>query len=242
MIAEMISPVMQISSDDDRAHGLLGLMRFATTAGTMALTIIAALDHTIPDIENRPALRIHFVGAMLREFEGGAIFEELLHLLPSLKKLELIFIGLEIPKATANQMGSKIEPLECCPSCRSAGRSRLYGMYLGTYHDYVKEVHYQKPDLAVAFHTGFSQEMTAEWRPTIDFLSNAKHPTLFTTYNENEMAGETTILKTLGANFLQEAEVNKWKSMCPILEAVEEEENSVYYLNYYRYIIGTKST
>jgi splicing suppressor protein 51 len=239
---KFVNSDMEVSAPrDQQAHEVLGLMRYATNTGTMALTIIAALEYSFPDIEERTSLKIHLVGAMLREFQGGSILEEILHLLPSLKRLELIFIGLEIPKRTASEMGARIDQLECCPSCTSAGRTRSYGMFLGTYHDYVKTNHYEKPNLAVAFHTGFSQSMTAEWRPTIDLLSKAQYPTLFTTYNKNEMEEETTILNELRANFIQKAEVNKWKGMCPIFEVIEEKEDSVYYPNYYWYIVGPKS-
>jgi hypothetical protein len=38
-------------------------------------------------------LKFYFIGVTLRELEGLMMFEELLHLLPSLKKLELTFVG-----------------------------------------------------------------------------------------------------------------------------------------------------
>lgn len=52
------------------------------------------------------------------------------------------------------------------------------------------------------------------------------------------MTEETALLKARGVKFIQEGEINRWKGMCPILEAMEEKENSVYYLNYYWYIIA----
>lgn len=242
MMSDMISPEMQvIEPSERRSHGLLGLLRYNTSTVTLALTIIAALEAIFPDIGTRTTLSLHFIGAASRELTGLMVYEELLHLLPSLKTLELTFVGIDIPKQASEEVGRRNRmQLECCPPCTSAKRTRSLALYQGAYHDYVKLDGYEKPDLAVAFHSGFSQSQTAEWEPTIDLLAEAHHPTLFTSYNKNEMEEEIYLLKSRGANFIQEGELNKWRGMLPILEAVEEKENSAYYLNQYWYIVAPK--
>jgi len=80
--------------------------------------------------------------------------------------------------------------------------------------------------------------MVEEWTPTIKYLVSADHCTVFTTFNEKEMMEETEILKRLGARFLVQGEKNKWKGMKPMLEVMEEIENSVYYNNQYWYVVA----
>lgn len=164
MLSEMVSPEMvPLVPGDQRSLGLLGLMRCSTSTGTMALTVIAALEAVFPDISTRTSLKLHFVGAALREIEGLMVYEELLHLFPSLKQLELTYIGIDIPKQSAKEVGPrKRMQLGCCPPCTDAKRTRSLALYEGTYHDYSKTDSYETPDLAIAFHTGFSQEAKDE--------------------------------------------------------------------------------
>jgi splicing suppressor protein 51 len=46
------------------------------------------------------------------------------------------------------------------------------------------------------------------------------------------------ILKCLGARILVQGEKNKWRGMKPMLEVMEEVENSVYYNNQYWYVVA----
>jgi splicing suppressor protein 51 len=209
----------------------------ATDKSTMILTIIAALEAVFPDIGTRATITLHLIGATGKELDALMLFEEMLHLLPSLQKLHCAFVGLEMP--TPGNPGEKLV-LDCCPDCVKAGRARSMEMWKGAYHDYIKTDPYFKPDLAVAFHTGHSQEMMEEWAPTIKYLVNADHCTLFTTFNEKEMMEETGILKGLGAKFLVQGEKNKWKGMKAMLEVMEEVENSVYYNNQYWYVVASR--
>src|SRR4051812_43924704 len=77
------------------------------------------------------------------------------------------------------------------------------------YHEYAKLKRYKKPDLAVAFHSGHTQEAQAEWLPTIKHLVGAGHATLFTSYNKAEMSEENSNLENMGAHFIQKGEINK---------------------------------
>ncbi|TVY37365.1 putative protein MSS51-like protein, mitochondrial [Lachnellula subtilissima] len=233
-----VTSEMQPATDDPMVVKLAGLMRLASGTSSMALTILAALEAVFPDISTRTTMKIHFIGAAGPELNGLMVFEELLHLLPSLKNLELTLVGFELPEPTED---TAME-LECCPDCTAASRTRILRLWKGGYHDYAKEDVYQKPDLAVAFHTGFSQEMKEEWLPTVQYLAAAQHPTLFTTYNEKEMEEETAILDRFGANFLQRGEINKWKGVCPMLEVMEEKEGTVYFMHQYRYLVVGKDT
>ena len=230
---------LRLVSDDPRELADAGFLRYGTRTTTMPLTILAALERLFPDIGDRAAINVHLIGAGTREIERMMVFEEILHLLPSLKQLNLTLVGPDMPKQLVS---NNLIMLECCPSCFSQNRTRSASVFHGLYHDFVNTKEYDQPDLTVAFHTGFSQAETEEWMPTIGYLANAKHPTMFTSYNNEEMRQETSILRRLGAQFLQEGEINKWKTVCPQLEPMGSVEKNVFYTNQYWYIILPRST
>ncbi|TVY68722.1 putative protein MSS51-like protein [Lachnellula suecica] len=230
-----MQPIPKPAKEDGRAVELAAMLRSASVTLSMALTIVAALEAL--DLTGKQTIKLHFVGAAAREMVRLMVFEEILHLIPSLKHLQLTFVGFDIPKRAAGEPEGPVK-LDCCPSCTSQGRTRSLNLWKGAYHDYVKTLGYEKPDLAVAFHSGFSQESQMDWLPTIQYLTVAPHPTVFTSYNENEMAEETAILGGLGAKFFLSGELNKWRGLCPVLEVMEEKENSVYYLHQYWYILA----
>jgi splicing suppressor protein 51 len=168
----MIPPGLDSLSPDapPMADGLLGLLRCASGTGTMILTIISALEKLFPDIQERTSLKLHFIGADFREAAGLMVFEEILHLLPSLKHLQVNFIGPDLPKETIVEVAKRgsinLMNLDCCPECTPAGRTRSLSLWQGTYHDYVKSDAFEKPDLAVAFQYVFPKHLY----PTLNIL------------------------------------------------------------------------
>jgi len=206
----------------------------ATEILTMPLTILAALEDSSNDLPTWKTISIHLVGAHGKEFQNLMIFEEILHLVPSLQTLKIILVG---PNSASAAEGTKNEiALESCPACTSRGRERIVTLYRGLYHDYVEESQYQKPDLAVLFHSGRSQAEEESWYPTTKFLVESGTLTLCTTYTHREAQEEVAELDRLGARFVRRPEVNKWKSLVPIPELLEGGEHAMYYNNYYRYI------
>lgn len=203
----------------------------------MILTIIAALEAVFPDLANMQSITLHLIGATAKELDALMLFEEMLHLLPSLKFLHCAFIGPQLP--TPVDGGRKMD-LDCCPPCTNAIRGRSVSMFKGPYHSYVQDSAFQKPDLGVVFHSGHSQEAQEQWRPSIEYLMTAKFPTVFTTFNEKEMKEETEGLRASGAGFLREGQKNKWMGLRPLLDPLEEVEGSVYNNNQYWYIISGK--
>lgn len=205
----------------------------ATEVLTMPLTILAALEDSPNDLLTQKTISIHLIGAGGKEFQNLMLFEEILHLVPSLQTLNIILIG---PKSAAAKQTTNEISLETCPACSSRGRKRTVALYRGLYHDYVEEFHYQKPDLAVLFHSGRSQAEEESWRPTTKFLVESETLTVCTTYTYREAQEEVAELDRLGVQFVRQLEVNKWKSLVPIPEFLEGGEHAVYYHNYYRYI------
>jgi len=204
------------------------------------LTIIAALEAALPDLGTKTQITLHLIGAHSRELEALMLFEEILHLLPALKELHCAFVGPGLPKpvGTAEKL-----VLDCCEDCAKAERVRSIDMFKGTYHDFIKDERYSKPDLAVALQTGHAEDEVGTWTPTIKYLVNtADHATVFTTWNGKEMREEMKIMTNLEAKFVVEGEENKWKGMRPLLEIMEEKENRIYYPHYYWYVIAGRAS
>lgn len=231
MIAGAVSHDLKPLFDD--AEMISSALIAATDKGTIILTILAALEVIYCDLAKMETINLHIIGATARELSVLALFEELLHLLPSLRELHCSFIGIELPRLES----SKSIVFDCCETCTAAKRTRSLEMWKGVYHDYIKTDKYVKPDLAVAFHTGHTMEAIEEWAPTIKHLVDAEHCTLFTTFNEDELLDEMEALRKLEARVVRKDE-NKWRGLKPMLEIMEEVENSVYYFNMYWYIVA----
>ncbi|KUJ22908.1 uncharacterized protein LY89DRAFT_607800 [Mollisia scopiformis] len=219
-----------LAGNDEMASAL----RAATEKMSMMISIIAGLEAVYPDLGTKEKVDLHLIGANAKELDALMLFEELLHLLPCLKEVNCSFVGLELPNPM--DAGGRIV-LDCCPECTKQKKVRSIEMHKGAYHDFAKSPAYKKPDLAVAFQTGHSQECVDDWTPTIRYLVHAPHCTMFTTFNEKEMVEEIEILKKLDAKFLVDGEKNKWQGMRPLLEVIEETENSVYYNHQYWYVV-----
>jgi splicing suppressor protein 51 len=209
----------------------------ATDTMTIPLTILAALEDTIEDLSIRKKLEIHLVGATGREAQQLVLFEEFLHLLPKLENFKVVLVG---PHSIYGDGDPDREiVMECCPACTARGRKRIVSMRQKLYHDYAQTARYQKPDLAVLFHSGRSQEEEESWLPTTAFLVDSGTVTLCTTYNKREATEEVEELDQLGVKFIKRPEVNKWRSLVPIPEFMEVEDNYSH-MNNYRYIFKGK--
>ncbi|KAG0648277.1 Zinc finger MYND domain-containing 17 [Hyphodiscus hymeniophilus] len=236
MVAGLLSPDLKPLADNANMSSALIA---ATDELCLFLTIIAALEAT--HLATKPNITLHLVGANAVELGSLMLFEELLHLLPTLQNLHVVFVGPELPRSVSGEDEST--PLDCCPECTGLKRTRSLAMTTCAYHDYAAREGYQAPDLAVAFQTGHALEEIASWAPTIRYLAReARHPTVFTTFNEHEMLSELAGLKTLGARFIVEGERNRWRGMRPMLDPLEELESSAYYQHQYWYIVAGLDT
>lgn len=211
---------------------------FATDNLTMPLTILSALE----DIKwDKPDLNVHIVGATARELLALGNFEEIIHLIPGLRNLHITAAGPGLAGGDLGQQGAPFlpkTPVDCCPACKADGRTRSISIYQGLYHDFANTPHFDKPDLAVLFNSGWfdGDDAESDWAPTIKLLTEGDVPALFTTYNEQEALNESFKLKAMGANFLVQAGENKWKGLLPTPEFIDE-EFGMWYQNAYRYVI-----
>ena len=225
-------------ANDPKEREFVEYLRCGTNTTTIQLTLIAALEAVIPNISTRGSINLHIIGAAGAEYASVPAFEELLHLLPSLTALQLSFVGLNVLEDLKDDTESQnSRTLQCCPTCTKRGRTISITAWRGPYHAYVDTEFYKRPDLAAIFHSGFSVDEQANWYPTIKYLGHAPHPTLFTALRDFEIQAEMGVWKDLGAEFVKDAEVNKWKGMSPLLGVCGDKPNEFIYQNYWWYIV-----
>ncbi|KAF1922016.1 hypothetical protein BDU57DRAFT_511119 [Ampelomyces quisqualis] len=221
-------------------EGRCMFLLFGTDTMTMPLTVIAALEDL--QILDLPTIKIHLLGATGREFLAMSCFEEILHVVPSIQCLDIAAVGPSSLLAGQGPSGYAPKyPLPCCPSCQSAGKSRPISAFQGLYHDFAKSPYYEKPDLIVAFNSGFvdGDDANTDWDKSIRLVVESGVPALFTTYNPREAWGEQSKMRRLGARFVVEPGENKWRSLVPMPEFLDK-EYEMWHQNYWRYIIKGK--
>lgn len=214
----------------------------ATDSSTISMTVLAALEASIPGLLEREYLSLHLVGATSREMRHLLIFEDILHMLPRLKHLHVVMCGPKLAYTAENTSdgSSKDLELDCCPSCSATGRRRTVALYNGFYHEYAGGSAYRGPNLAVLFHSGRSQEARDSWAPTTRLLVDRGINTVCTTYTEREAMEETAELDQLNARMIVGPEENKWRGLGPLPELLDGPEHSAYFLNYWWYIFKGK--
>jgi splicing suppressor protein 51 len=229
---------LKYRANDPKEQEFVQYLRCSTNTTSFQLTLIAALEATILNVGARVSINLHIIGASGAEYASLPAFEEVLHLLPSLETLNISFVGLnvlDVPKGNVEVQTQ--HAFLCCNMCTQMGRSISISVWRGPYHKYIDTKLYRTPDLAAAFHSGFTVDEQADWRPTVRYLAHAPHPTLFTAGRYFEIQGEMGVWKDLRAEFVRHTEVNKWKGMSPSLVVCGDQPNEITYRNYWWYIV-----
>ena len=167
------------------AQNASSLFKVASEQTSATLTVVAALEAILPDLETRSTLTIHIIGAIEQEFKDLLMNEEYLHLLPASKTLVVGYFGPDLPIPTDE---TPLLDQDCCPECKKQGRCKKMFCVRGLYHEY-KDIELARnypPDILVAFHSGFAQVEQASWRPTVQHILDSGTPAAFTTYIEQE--------------------------------------------------------
>ncbi|KAJ6607178.1 hypothetical protein B0H10DRAFT_2073036 [Mycena sp. CBHHK59/15] len=175
-------------------------IRGASNTLTMPMTILYALEqlNETDAWASQNTLTVHILGAAQIEISGAMVFEEILHRLPAVKTLKLVLCGPELDPSIHN----KVIPMETCPDCTRRGRKRIHQHIADTYHSFIQKQgsKFEKPDLAIAFNSGSSQESTATWPATFKALVQKNIPSILTAYNREEAEAEAKLLSAAGAN------------------------------------------
>lgn len=181
--------------------------------------------HGIDRFKDETTLTVHVVGASpTYEICPSCVWEELLHCLPAVKKLRLVFVG---PDACSNAIDGHYESDDsgCCPTCESQDRSRGTYIYGLTYHDYKASIMFKSPDLIVAFNTGMHEVCTESWKTSLEVILDMNVPALFTSYNKDEAVQDYALLTSLNASMLTNAPVlNPMRTAYPVIEGCTHED------------------
>ncbi|CAG8673006.1 16208_t:CDS:2 [Racocetra persica] len=202
--------------------------RVITNSLSLPLTILSALErfYSRSQLRSFDGLVIHLIGAGKYEVSALMSFEEIMHILPNIRTLQLILIGIELSSKT---MGVS---LQCCPRCTKADRKRIYSLHPISYHEYSASDDFITPQIVVGFNIGLYDEF---WKPSVEFLIEKELPCIFTSYSKDEANQDAKMLKTLGAKIIVSANENKWRSTMPLVEP--QETDKFYYNNYYRTLL-----
>lgn len=132
------------------------------------LSLLHGLKWMNYEIKDR--LTIHVVGSTFTDTMDLVLWEIIPHIYTNIKKLHISFVGPENFPVNKNKV---------CNSCKKV---MTIDVSSELYHDYVKSIKYQKPDVICAFNCGFTDYET--WAPSLPFLIDA--PLVMTSFSESE--------------------------------------------------------
>ncbi|KIM42026.1 hypothetical protein M413DRAFT_445209 [Hebeloma cylindrosporum] len=213
---------------------IVQLLRAGSDALSMPMTILWGLENLNSDDgwTRKDTLNIHVLGAAGVEIQAAKIFEEILHRVPLVKNLKLTLCGPELGRITASRFPLTM-PMDTCPDCARKRRTRTHILYDLPYHEVVSKQggKFVKPDLAIAFNSGCSQEDVSSWEATLRVLAQRKIPTVFTAYNQEESVAEANIMRAAGMTLHPELGPgrNPWGSI--LLKSEPNEVTGFYSVN-----------
>ncbi|KAJ7186793.1 hypothetical protein C8R46DRAFT_1058054 [Mycena filopes] len=220
--------------ESDHRDVALAVQLLATDSTSMVLTLLHALEQSIPDLPTRSKLCIHIVAAANKEEGVEGMMEELLHYLPALQSVVVVYIG---PTLRPAVKGRNL----ACSGCIQSRRRRVAIICPATYHAFAKtpEFRANPPDLVAGFHTGMGEVEVPGWQQSIPIVLDLKVPAVFTAYTRFEAMHDQYLLEDLGAFFVKTPERNPWRGIIPrVTEELESYSIDHYSNNYYFVVRG----
>lgn len=211
-----------------------------TDIATCPLTVLFSLQHCNFCLEEIRSLTIHLVGAEM-QFEIDTLSKWellLLHLVPSLKTLKVVFVGpqLETESAYIQTVGKN----KTCKECNAAGRKVIYEFWKTLYHDYLKCDEYHKPDLISAFNAGLYRLSDFEgkdtWSPSIEaMLKEPGIPVVVTEYTDKELPFDIQRIQNTvdSLEIIMPPARNPFASLKPSLNFLSDETIPVIFKNFH---------
>jgi splicing suppressor protein 51 len=211
-----------------------------TDIATCPLTVLFSLQNSNFPLEEMKSLTIHLVGAEI-QFEIDTVRKWellLLHLIPNLSTLQVVFIGpeLKLDSALIQILGQD----KTCRECNTAGKKVIYEFWQGLYHDFLKSEKYQKPDLISAFNAGLYRITDFEgkdtWSPSIKaMLKEPGIPVVITEYTEQELPLDLQRIQSIvdSLEIIMSPARNPFASSKPSLNFLSEEVVPVIFKNFY---------
>jgi len=158
----------------------------------------AIINHFNFDQTSKERLTIHLVGS--RKIERSSTWSILTSLLSNVKKIRLIFVGLEClsPESETTCNADKIE-MVFIPPC--------------SYEQYATSDDFQEPDIVCAFNCGFI--LYSSWNDSIPHMVRPSGvPLVFTEYYEQDCRANLDLVRSLVSNVAtcQDATENYFRS------------------------------
>jgi hypothetical protein len=195
---------------------------------TCVATLMFALQHS--RIVPKSNLSVHVVGASQIEYSFYETLEIMLHWFPSLKKLQLLFVGPECIEET------KVTLCDHCTKTRVINLKTSKDLY----HVYLKSHSITNPDIIIAYNCGlheYENEVHQDtWKESIPSLLSFSPATLvLTSYNMIEAGKDLSrVLRLNGnlssCNLLLNCIQNPFRSLRPHRDW-EQNADSIFYQN-----------
>ncbi|XP_037085848.1 putative protein MSS51 homolog, mitochondrial [Pollicipes pollicipes] len=224
------------------------LIAFLTERLSFPLTVLHALQR-LPagrPVQELERLTVHVVGAqMLVECLGIIKWEYLVHRLPALRAIRLVFVGPELFRGCGRDMAGAVEDSGAtrCEDCTRRQRDVVHEMRPTTYHAYCRGPHWTRPDVVVCFNSGiheFAEREEDTWRESLPFL--VRHddvPLILTAYTRTELDRDLAQLERAVPDLRTRLEPakNPYGSTKPVRDMCREDDCDVFFLNQFLAVV-----
>lgn len=188
-------------------------------AEALSIPLSLALGIETLQIQNQELIEIHLIGCnIIYEILSLGKYEEIFHLFPNLKKLEIVFYG--------KNLAPDIDQIELCENCKKNRKMKL-SVVDKEYHESKIEI---SPDFCFSFNPSFDSE-PEDWSKNIPKIVDMNVPTFITTMNEDESKEFGMFIQEFGGNIIIPSFINPFQGTQPFREPFEE--NRFYYKNQY---------
>ena len=165
---------------------------------------------------------VHIVGAATQEWYVTQAYNEISHLMPALKELNIVLVGPQLNDQLNSAEVVSARQADIDAHVRKTCKLTV-NTFKGLYHEYVAsgEGPFAWPTLVFAMHSGIhdaNDGYTETWEPTISLLSSTDVPCVFTSYTELEAKLDTETLRAMGANVIVEPHLNPFRGLRPLAE------------------------
>ncbi|KAJ7464192.1 hypothetical protein FB451DRAFT_1403552 [Mycena latifolia] len=204
------SDVRRAADDTVGAANADACLRLVSSMGTIALTIMYALEHLniFTAWTEKPMLTIHMIGDPQDCFPlEDYMYEAILHRLPRVQKINLFFFVPPIDGSEVSIDGtpSMMWTVDTCEDCTLRGGMIINHFVKRNYEAFVynEAELFDKPDLCIATNSSLiALREPVRWRRIINLLIQRRIPSVFTAMDRSSAETDEAILRGCGANLV----------------------------------------
>lgn len=170
-------------------------------------------------LQNQELVEIHLIGCeSIYELLSLQKYEEILHLFPNIKQLEIVFFG--------QYIFTELEELDLCEYCLKNKKIKL-----SVVNKQYKEAKIDiSPDFCISFNPSFDSK-TEDWSKNIPKIVDMNIPSFITTLNKEEAQEYEFLIEDFGGKIVIPPEINPFQGTQPFREPFEK--GRFYYKNQY---------